>query len=198
MEESRLDTDPKQPLSDCSCEQVKTNGKKKKKKKKNAGSKAIEGTGSDPSTIEPTDHRDGVEELCAEYGKDVNIDNIKSRFKQEVQANLRKKLYSKLRTMKENRSGDSEDNVQYDARGRKIGRVQKQYVNVPAGEIKTPSEKERLRKILSSMSDQPQLLQQFMQRTGLSEQAREALMSSAPAEDSSETCDQYHRVEEVL
>lgn len=109
---------------------------------------------------------------------------------------LKEKLHARLKVMRANRAPNNDDNVQYDAKGRKIGRMQQQCVNFNGTDVSNPFEIERLSKVLAQISANPELKKKFIEKSGLSEESCQEILRDA--QKSGAISNTFDRVQEIL
>jgi len=107
------------------------------------------------------------------YIQDENLKKIVETFEKEER---RRKLRAKIESMRQNRMPENEENVKYDEKGKKIGRLNKQYISIPKGEIKSASEREKIKQVISSIKDDPILFEKFLKKSGISKEVCESLI----------------------
>lgn len=169
-------------------EASKKRNKKKKKKK---------------TQINPKPPTEGIEDMIEANKPDQNLEFIlqnlqqqKKQTEEERKEIMRKKLRAKIRSLRSNREPENDDNVKYDTNGKKIGRLQKQYINIPPGEIKTPDEINRFKHIMKGVANNPVVVDSFISKLGIDEKLCNTLLESAT--ESKDGKELYERVEEII
>jgi len=154
----------------------KNEGKKKKERKKN---------------IPETD----IEEFAKVFIKDINIQKILENNEQQKKEEMRKKIRAKINMMRQNRIPENIENVKYDAKGNKVGRLEKQFLNFPTGEITNPFDIQRITHILKAIENDPVKKKLFMEKSGIPENICKDILNSA--KDNNEES-RFELIEEIL
>jgi hypothetical protein len=129
-------------------------------------------------------------------------ENVPLSFEQAEEAYLNNPVLMDLvnehRLKEQNRQAENAGNVKYDENGKKVGRLQKEYMDIPEGKVDTPAMMEKLRKVLVAVSSDPALKEQFLEKTGLTEELASMIMNQGSSLVEDPKTSEYESVEKVL
>jgi hypothetical protein len=119
-----------------------------KKRRKRGGKKKKKKTATDdkiPSVSDLMQHPD-LKKMVDAYVTDPNIKKLLNTHEKQKKETLKKKLNARINVLKDKRIPENVDNVKYDERGRKVGRIEKSYIDIPS-EVDNPYDMDKLRKV---------------------------------------------------
>ncbi len=130
----------------------------------------------------------------SDFIQDSTLKKIILQAKEQKKDQMRKRLYAKIRVMKDNRATENDENIQYNEKGKKVGRVQKQYLNIPQGKVDTPFEVEKIRQLLLAVGNNPDMKRQFLEKSGLPDDVCRDILASVKDENESK----FDKIEEII
>jgi hypothetical protein len=188
MEESRVELLEETALPENRFEEIKTEAPKpsrRKKKSKKKGKKKE----NVPLSFEQAEEA---------YLNNPVLMDLVNEHRLKKREDLLKRLHGKIRVKEQNRQAENAGNVKYDENGKKVGRLQKEYMDIPEGKVDTPAMMEKLRKVLVAVSSDPALKEQFLEKTGLTEELASMIMNQGSSLVEDPKTSEYESVEKVL